>query len=850
MAALRHPRRDMRAQTLASPAAGAPAGLQAAYVRCHAMPRQTSPSTAARPRSPGAVCATRHYQRSGIRQPQQDARQIAVKVQRQKSADQSSSEPPLPSAWAEVFDLGEEPLLGNGAFAKIFRVVEQSTGKPFAMKVMRRSNFRMRGIEGQVDAEINAMQRCADNSCCQNVARLCGCVEENDNVYLRMELCACDLLRLSAAQPTGKFEEIDATCWCRQLLSGLRDLHSLGILHRDVKPENLLCAPDGALKIADFGWCADVRDSPSSLAGTFHYMAPEILGQRGVQTEAVDVWSAGVTILQLVTGIQLLMTYLGPGATALTHTDPHQATKVKTSRLLSEIAKSCPPREDARPAGTSRACWDFLRCMLQPEVQLRALVPEALSHAWLAGGLEAEVTLPETPKEKTESPACQDVVEASPAALQPQASPQAAPSSPQLADSAVPVLSAEPAAPLVLPAGSVAPTPEVPALPLPAWPAEQRQPAPAVSVPAPCHSPAAPAPSALVSAASAVADRLLQTRGNPVITARPDKARSVALAATVPAIRVVQGAISERVPLHQVPTPARAISPHRCRRGDKVPQDSVPRSASPLLSGRSAPMVTLDERHFDVERRPTTTADRAHATAVQNPVLIECEIRMASMLKRLQGPETGRASIDHLAEDGFTHPQDRQNSARLIRRHVAPGGEAQKADKVRDVVAADRTVTACPRRRPEPHSAGAVRDAGCAGAGDNLGGFVALDLAKVMHQPRSRSPRAGCENDLSSVNAFPISPALGLKFQDVKAFRRVQRGNAPPPVRAWTSVLHGQPCWQAGSLGQMLTRVSPERCHATPRPFVSMGTTASPKQGFRDITAVRNSPTSIFIHAT
>merc|ERR1719215_1912205 len=109
--------------------------------------------------------------------------------------------------------------------------------------------------------------------------------------------------------------------WTMQLMSGLRDLHNLGILHRDIKPENLL--------IADVGWCADLRDAPSSLAGTFQYMAPEMLLQRGVQTEAVDVWSSGVTMTQLLTGRQLLTTYLGPNATGLSATDPHQATKVK-----------------------------------------------------------------------------------------------------------------------------------------------------------------------------------------------------------------------------------------------------------------------------------------------------------------------------------------------------------------------------------------------------------------------------------------------------------------------------------------------------------------------------------------
>lgn len=290
----------------------------------------------------------------------------------------------LPSIWTRAFDLNpEEPLLGGGAFAKILRVTEKSTGQAYAMKVMNRPSFVMRGIEMQVDAEIDAMRRCAQNHWCRHVVRLFDTIEENDYVYIRLELCSCDLLRFANGQPGSRLTETDGMIWTQQLLTGLRDLHCLGIIHRDIKPENLLCTAEGTLKIADFGWCADVRDGPSTMAGTFQYMAPEILGHMGVQTEAVDVWSAGVTMLQLLQGRQLLTTYLGPGSTGLSVTDPHQATKVKTSRLLAEIGERCPPAEEARPAHITSRCWDLLRRTLIPEVESRVSVSEALGHLWL-----------------------------------------------------------------------------------------------------------------------------------------------------------------------------------------------------------------------------------------------------------------------------------------------------------------------------------------------------------------------------------------------------------------------------------------------------------------------------------
>jgi len=308
-----------------------------------------------------------------------------------------SPEQRVPSSWSPAFELNaEEPLLGGGAFAKIFRVVEQSTGKGYAMKVMNRPNFTIRGIEAQIDSEIEAMRRCVQSRWCRHVVRLFDFTEENDHVYIRLELCTCDLLRFANGQPGGRLSENHAMIWARQLLIGLRDLHCLGIIHRDIKPENLLCTADGMLKIADFGWCADIRDAPSTLAGTFQYMAPEILGHQGVQTEAVDIWSAGVTILQLRTGCQLLTTYLGPGSTGITITDPHQATKVKTSRLLDEIRERCPPAEEGRPPHISWRSWDLLRRMLIPEVERRITVAEALGHPCLqeAPGQDVAASMP------------------------------------------------------------------------------------------------------------------------------------------------------------------------------------------------------------------------------------------------------------------------------------------------------------------------------------------------------------------------------------------------------------------------------------------------------------------------
>lgn len=311
--------------------------------------------------------------------------QSSAKDCRSASADMIMN---IPTPWEEGLELHlEEPFLGNGAFAKIWRVTERATGEERAMKVICRSSYTRRGIERQLDAEINAMRRCAGTS--QHILRLFDVIEEKDHAYLLVELCAGDLLNYTSVQPRSRLPEAEAAVWSRQMYLGLGQLHCLGIFHRDIKPENLLYTVDRTLKIADFGWCAHVRHNPCCLAGTFLYMAPEILSG-SPQTEAVDVWSGALTMLQLMTAKQLLTTYLGPGATTFSLSDPQQATMIKTCWLIAEIHERCPLSDDSRPSFLSPECWDLHRKGLMPDPKKRLIVSEALLHMWLSRKEEAD----------------------------------------------------------------------------------------------------------------------------------------------------------------------------------------------------------------------------------------------------------------------------------------------------------------------------------------------------------------------------------------------------------------------------------------------------------------------------
>jgi len=169
-----------------------------------------------------------------------------------------------------------------------------------------------------------------------------------------------------------------------QLFTGLQDLHAINILHRDIKPENMLLTADGTLRIADFGWATDTSRAASSMAGTFHYMAPEVLEGKRVHTEAVDVWSSGASLFEILSGHLVIAP---PPETGHAATDQHRGDQLRRERLLADISSKCPLPADHRFPFLSENCWALLTQALMPNAERRITVFDALQSSWLQPSL-------------------------------------------------------------------------------------------------------------------------------------------------------------------------------------------------------------------------------------------------------------------------------------------------------------------------------------------------------------------------------------------------------------------------------------------------------------------------------
>ena len=148
-----------------------------------------------------------------------------------------------------------------------------------------------------------------------NIVTLENVLMENARIYLAFELMEGDVKRQMRAQPAPHCLPPELTrCYCQQILCGLAFIHSRGIMHRDIKPQNLLVArsskePCGyVIKIADFGLARTFTPNPRPLTLdviTRWYRPPEIIMGSPLYTCSVDLWSTACVLAEMSDGYAL-----------------------------------------------------------------------------------------------------------------------------------------------------------------------------------------------------------------------------------------------------------------------------------------------------------------------------------------------------------------------------------------------------------------------------------------------------------------------------------------------------------------------------------------------------------------
>lgn len=190
--------------------------------------------------------------------------------------------------------------IGEGTFAKVKFAQNRETGESVAMKVMAKSTILKHKMVNQIKREISIMKIVRH----PNIVRLHEVLASRTKIYIILEFVTGGEL-YDRIVHKGKLSEGESRRYFQQLIDAVSHCHSKGVYHRDLKPENLLLDSLGDLKVSDFGLSALPQQGVGLLhttCGTPNYVAPEVLGHRGYDGAAADVWSCGVILYVLMAG--------------------------------------------------------------------------------------------------------------------------------------------------------------------------------------------------------------------------------------------------------------------------------------------------------------------------------------------------------------------------------------------------------------------------------------------------------------------------------------------------------------------------------------------------------------------
>jgi serine/threonine protein kinase len=198
------------------------------------------------------------------------------------------------------FELQEK--LGSGGMGTVYRARDRHTGSPVAVKVLSAKLAENPKLHYRLVQEFRSASK-LDHP---NIVRALDLVVDGSTAYLVMEYVEGDSLGGLIAKH-GRLPEGQAVRIITQAAQGLHYAHRRRVIHRDVKPDNILVRTDGRAKLADFGLAKDKENDkdltrPATGLGTPHFMAPEQYTDAKNAGVLCDVYSLGATLYVAVTG--------------------------------------------------------------------------------------------------------------------------------------------------------------------------------------------------------------------------------------------------------------------------------------------------------------------------------------------------------------------------------------------------------------------------------------------------------------------------------------------------------------------------------------------------------------------
>jgi len=292
-----------------------------------------------------------------------------------------------PKKYIKQYEMGV--TLGKGSYAKVKMCINTDNGKTFAVKVFNKSLLKRRkiwdGSQGgfktafdDVMREIAIMKK-LDH---ENVMNMYDVIDDTsvNKLYMVMDFCRQGAIMESTDIPCAPLNRNRCMQWFTDSVMGLDYLHYQGVVHFDLKPDNILVAEDGRAVISDFGVSRVLNPGAEEGAqasedekkagmtrgspGTPSYTAPEVWGARAYHGKTADVWSLGVTLHAMAFG-----------------TLPYFA--LDQQELIAMVTTPEPWSPGAH-AGEDPQLIDLIGAMLKKKPDERTTLTAVKQHPWLA----------------------------------------------------------------------------------------------------------------------------------------------------------------------------------------------------------------------------------------------------------------------------------------------------------------------------------------------------------------------------------------------------------------------------------------------------------------------------------
>jgi serine/threonine-protein kinase len=240
------------------------------------------------PRPPGRAAAPRPAKKPAAKGPEAPGK-AASKVPQRVAA------PPDPLVGKTLGRCLIEAPIGQGRTARVYRARHKALETTVAVKVLLPEFAARPTVKESFLREARAIAQ-IDN---ENVVKVYDVATDGELNYLVMELLEGESV-LDLIEREERIDVMDSLRIVRQAAHGLAAAHARNIVHRDVKPQNLVLLEDGTVKVVDFGLAAEVVDAAQRV-GTPHYMAPEVCSA-GQAEERSDIYALGIVLYHLLVG--------------------------------------------------------------------------------------------------------------------------------------------------------------------------------------------------------------------------------------------------------------------------------------------------------------------------------------------------------------------------------------------------------------------------------------------------------------------------------------------------------------------------------------------------------------------